>query len=327
VLVSVIVVNLNGSHLLPDCLGSLSEQTTPPAEIVVADNGSCDDSCGVVKRYGARWEPLGENLGFAKANNLAAARSKGEIFVFVNNDMRFRRDFLEELTSPLRQADDVFAADGVQLDWSGGRQIHGATYLIRRGILETLRRPALLPLWEIAQQAVDDTCDVLQACAANMAVHGEMFRELGGFDERLPAGWEDTEICWRAWLRGWRTVFTPQAVCWHKVGATSDHGVGVSLRYKGSLGGRLVFATKHLPAEAALACWFAAIAGAGGEIVQGRWRELAWRCATLREFAGHLPAVLAERRWLYRAAATTHRAHARWLSAKTSGRAQPNVLR
>ena len=88
-LVSTLVLNWNGAHLLPDCLATLATQDWPAHEVVVVDNGSRDDSAAVTARYPARWLPMGDNLGFTRAYNRAVRDAKGEFLFFVNNDMRF----------------------------------------------------------------------------------------------------------------------------------------------------------------------------------------------------------------------------------------------
>src|SRR5881628_4232775 len=94
-LVSTLVLNWNGAHLLPDCLATLARQDWPAHEVVVVDNGSADDSAAVAARYPARWLPMGDNLGFTRAYNRAVRDAKGALLFFVNNDMRFEPDCVE----------------------------------------------------------------------------------------------------------------------------------------------------------------------------------------------------------------------------------------
>jgi len=233
--------------------------------------------------------------------------------VFVNNDMRFAADFIAHLVGPLRADEKLFATDARQRDWRDTKDVHLATQLVRRSASDSVREPGLLPTLAIRQIPVTRRVDVLQACAGNMAVRRWMFEALGGFDARLPAGWEDTEICWRAWLRGWQSVFVPSAVCWHRVGASSKEGPGAWMRYRGSLGGRLLFATKHLPLADALAVWGAATAALSRDAVQFKWTAVARRGLVMADSSRHVPAVLQERRVLYRAAGRSPRQHLNWL--------------
>lgn len=70
------------------------------------------------------------------------------------------------------------------------------------------------------QKPAEENAPVFTATAASMLVRKTFFQMLGGFDERLPLGYEDVEICWRAWIHGWKTILVPQAVCWHRVGSS-----------------------------------------------------------------------------------------------------------
>ncbi len=161
------------------------------------------------------------------------------------------------------------------------------------------------------QEPVATTTPVLQACAANMAVRRNLFEALGGFDERLPAGWEDTEICWRAWLRGWPTLYVPDATCWHKASATSRTQDGSEVRFRGAVIGRLVFATRHLPWEHVLATWMASALGAIMTLARGRLTEAIERLKLIARCSTMAPDLLRDRSGLYRRGGKTPRAHFR----------------
>ena len=107
-----------------------------------------------------------------------------------------------------------------------------------------------MPRWEIEQLSMGFPGEAIQASGANMAVRRRMFEELGGFDGRLLAGWEDTEICWRAWLRGWSTVYVPDALLRHRVGAVTTSAVAPR-RSASSHHNMMRFALKCLPPAAA----------------------------------------------------------------------------
>lgn len=308
--VSVIVLNFNGADCLRDCLASLEGQSYRGLEIIVADNGSTDKSKEVAADFPVQWVELKRNFGFAHANNLAANHASGSLLTFVNNDMRFDRCFIERLVSPLISSNEVFATDARQLDWAGDKAIHLATRLASRPLAALFRAESVpLPRLSIEQVDSKETCDVIHACAANMAVRRSMFEHLGGFDPFLPAGWEDADICWRAWLRGWRTLFVPGAVCWHHVGRASSSQVGSWLRYRGALGGRLRFASKHLPLEDALLLWALALAGSPREAFRRGLTGLKQRFSVLIETIRHLPSALIERRRMYQMARISPRRH------------------
>ncbi|MHB8589535.1 MAG: glycosyltransferase family 2 protein [Candidatus Dormibacteraceae bacterium] len=313
-LVSAIVLNFNGASYLTDCLSSLVSQTYPKFEVLVADNGSTDDSKTVADDYAVRWVQLERNFGLAHATNLAVSHAKGSLLLFVNNDMRFDPSFIEALVEPFLVQTDLFATDARQLDWSGDHEVHLASRLRRRPLSATVGGGGgLLPRHDVEQIAVSSGCDAVQASGAGMAVRRSMFEELAGFDPAFLFSWEDTDICWRAWLRGWRTMFVPQAVCWHHVSMSAVSPAGSWYRYRGALGGKILFAMKHLPVEDAVLTGALVLAGGIKELVRGRpcaaWRRL----RVSMEFGRLLPAALKARRRAYREAGTSPRRHLRRL--------------
>jgi GT2 family glycosyltransferase len=304
-LVSVIVPTLNGARLLEGCLPSLTSQTYPELEVIVVDNASSDDTEDVADRFGVRYVKLDRNHGFAPAINKGVDAARGAILVFVNNDMRFDGAFVEHLVRPILDG-HAFATDARQLSWDGATELHGASRLLR------LRFPAapsrtLLPLLDVRQSHVESDAVVFQSCGGNMAVDRRRFDMLGRFDDRLIAGWEDTDIAWKAWARRWQTLFVPTAVCWHHVGVTSDLPEGAQVRLRGSLGGRLLFATKYLPIEHVLATWAHAIAGLLRRVVRDGWRGSASQARIVLDFGRLVPTLLRERRHFYRKVGRTPR--------------------
>jgi GT2 family glycosyltransferase len=320
--VSAIVLNWNGEHLLEACLASLLEQEVKGLEVIVADNGSTDRSEDVARRLGVRWLPLHRNHGFARGNNLAVSESDAEFILFLNNDMRFARDFVSRLLEPLEEDDGLFAADARQRDWNDRLDLHMATFVVRRGLLR-----GSLPLLDFEQRATSSLTRVVQGCSANLAVRRRMFEELGGFDERLPAGWEDTEICWRASLRGWATSYTPLALCWHDVGSSSTSPIGEVIRLWGTCGGKLVFSTKHLPVEHAIAAWLLEAFAPVREVAAGRTRRAATRARIVARYAEEIPAILAERRRIYSRAGTSPRKQLSRMLALGEPQARRSVAR
>ena len=216
--VSAIVLNWNGAHLLPDCLTTLAEQDWRSLELIVVDNGSLDDSEAVCGKHGARFLPMGENLGFSRANNRGALAAAGDFLFIVNNDMRFHPDCVSRLARVLGADDSLFAADPTQLDWDGTRVIHGRTRLVDGSFRDSVIPPFAAEYTAPAAAAVE----VPWGCAGSLLVRRDRFQELGGFDPTFFIDFEDTDLCWRAWRRGWRTVYVPDALLHHKVGMSGD---------------------------------------------------------------------------------------------------------
>jgi GT2 family glycosyltransferase len=224
-LVSIIAANYNGAHLLPECLSSLREQDYPHIEITVMDNGSTDESRRVTKNYGAEFIQLGYNYGLSVAYNRGAEASSGNYIFFVNNDMRFEKDCVSQLVRVLEQRNNsIFAADPLQYDWEGNNVIHYQGVFVRISSLKSIFSEMFLPLPPLIKTYVpcQEITEVPWGCAGSLMVKRDMFEELGGFDKTFFIDFEDTDLCWRAWLRGWRTLFVPQAKLYHKWSASFD---------------------------------------------------------------------------------------------------------
>ena len=102
--ISVVLLNWNGAHLLPTCLDSLRAQTFQDFEIIMPDNGSTDASRELVaERYPeVRVIPFPRNLGFCLAMNAGMREAKGEFVFSLNNDTELDPRCLEELVAVMR---------------------------------------------------------------------------------------------------------------------------------------------------------------------------------------------------------------------------------
>jgi len=306
-LVSVVIVNRNGAEHLRICLPSLRAQSYEPIEIIVVDNASSDGSAEVTKNAGARWVGLLSNIGLARALNRGAAAATGELLLFVNNDMRFDRDFVTALAEAFLEDKNIFAADGMQYDWEGNKPGHQATRAAKRALSgSAIQLVPGLYLWQ--EEAAKNT-PALMASAACMLVRSDIFDRIGRFDERLPLSYEDVEICWRAWIGGWKTVYVPGAICWHRVGSSCRSAEGSRLLFKGILKGRLLLATKLLPLRYAIWTWLLATAGLAKDLACLQWQTAMDRLEVLLQYSAYIPPLLHEKAALFRAVGITPEQH------------------
>lgn len=302
--VSAIIANWNGAHHLRICLPSLHAQTHPPLEIIVVDNASTDDSAAAAHEFGAKWLPLAKNSGLAPALNRGARIAAGEFLLFVNNDMRFDPDFVKALLDPLLRDGRAFASDGLQYDWEGTNAVHLATRLTKSPPPFT-SSVEFVPWLSFYPQAVSQPTSVFMGSAACMLTRQSAFMKLGGFDDRLPLGYEDIEICWRAGTLGWKMIYAPSAVCWHHVGASGRSVEGARFNFRGILTGRLLLATKLLPLRYAFITWIVSSAGLLKDLSQLRWRFAKDRLGVLFKLMLLSPQLLRERFALFRTADIT----------------------
>jgi N-acetylglucosaminyl-diphospho-decaprenol L-rhamnosyltransferase len=243
--VSVVVANYQGEAVLADCLESLARQSERPAEIIVADAGSTDRSREIAARFGARWLER-PNLGLGHLYNSGAALSTTEYVLLSNNDVALEDRCLALLCSALSADASLFAADPRQMDWGGTRLVHGHTTLRRGRLLHEL-----VPGYRLDQTgSADETVPTVFANGGCMLVRRKRLLELGGFDETFFLDFEDLDLCWRAWLRGWGSVYVPAAWLRHRVGAAMTAQV-LPRRLSSSHHNLTRFALKCLPRGAA----------------------------------------------------------------------------
>ena len=240
--VAAVVGSYRSAALLPDCIESLRAQEPPLAEIVVVDASSGDGSADVARSLGARvLEVPNRGLGFLY--NEGARATTAHYVLAANPDTSFDPACSARLAAALDSDPTRFAADPRQLDWSGARTIHART-LLRPG---SLREP--IPGLRVDPLAhANEVVTTTTANAGAMLVRRPMLSELGGFDEKLFLEYEDLDLCWRAWLRGWSSVYVPEAVLRHRVGGATGEA-DAPRRLAASHTSIVRFAAKCLPGD------------------------------------------------------------------------------
>jgi GT2 family glycosyltransferase len=168
-------------------------------------------------------------------NAIVAARAE-EIVVILNNDMRFDPDFVDPLVAHMA-APDVFAVGARLLEWDGSRQQNAA----RRG---WTTRGWFYKRW--ATEAVG-AVHTLEAPGGASAYRRDMFVELGGFDPLYhPGYYEDFDLAYRAWARGWRCIHEPRSVIYHHESVTLTDVLGDSRRARVHMRNHLLFTAKNI---------------------------------------------------------------------------------
>ena len=240
--VAVVIGNYRGEHLLPDCLASLTAQTLAPSEVVVVDGASPDRSIEVAESLGARVLKR-ENRGLGHLYNEGAGATAAEFVLLLNSDVALDNRCLELLAAALAADSSLFAADPRQVAWEGGRDVKARTTLARGRLLREF-----IPSLHLDDNVPSSkTVPTVSAHGAAMLVRRELLLELGGFDETFFLEWEDLDLCWRAWLRGYGSVYVPDAWLRHRVGGATESG-DLTGRLSSSHHNLLRFALKCLPA-------------------------------------------------------------------------------
>ena len=212
--VTVVVVSYNTREALQRCLAALRG-----IAIVVVDNGSEDDSARMVRQEFPSVELIetGENLGFARANNVGAARATTPLVLFLNSDAYADPGAVERLAAAFED-ETVVAAGGRLRNPDGSLQDSVAGRLTLRAVLleQTLLERLFGGYWKTRSLPNDRSSEVEQVMGACLM----MRRDLEPWDERFFLYCEDTDLCRRLRGRG-RILYDPEAGFEHELGASS----------------------------------------------------------------------------------------------------------
>lgn len=209
-MVGIIILNWNGKEFLEKCVPSVIKAARMYGnnlEIIIADNASNDGSVDYIKynHYPVKIISFRNNLGFAKAMNLAIGESKADIIIGLNNDVIVDENFISPLVRQFSGDENIFAVGSKMILWDKKTLYFGrAVGKFICGIFTRKFEEPFIPT------------NTLYACAGAFAVNRKKFLELDGFDEDMAAFWEDLDLCYRAWKQGYRIVYDPRSVVYHK---------------------------------------------------------------------------------------------------------------
>lgn len=218
-LVSIIIVNWNGKNYLSECLRSLQRVIYPHYEIILVDNGSTDGSVDFVQQFYPDVKIIRnkDNLGFAEANNRGVRESNGDYVLFLNNDTKVEPSFLTELLKIMDSDLSIAGCQSKILFMDNSRRLGGVgSFLTTTGILYHYGYK------QADQDRFNKVVDIFSAKGACMLFRRAVLNEIGLFDGDFFAYFEETDLCWRAWLAGYRIVYAPTSVVYHIEGATSS---------------------------------------------------------------------------------------------------------
>lgn len=234
---SVVILNWNGRTHLERYLPSVVAHTTGDAEVIVADNGSTDDSLVWLRlNYpDVRVVRLDKNYGFAGGYNRAFKEIESEYYLLLNSDVEVTAGWWQPLVALLDAEPEVAAvapkllsdAERDKFEYAGaaGGFIDYLGYPFCRGrILSRVERD---------EGQYDDSRDIFWASGAAMCCRSEVYHALGGFDDDFFAHMEEIDLQWRMQLAGWRIMVEPKSRVYHLGGGTlpvSSHKIYLNHR-------------------------------------------------------------------------------------------------
>lgn len=219
--VAVVIVNWNSGAYLERCLCSLERQLNPPNKVIVVDNGSSDGSLIAAENtcLNTVVVRLAENVGFAKANNLALAECADVDWVAtLNADAFAESTWLTELLNAAREYPDFSFFASCMLKEADTSLYDGAgdAYFVS-GLAK--RRRYMKPY----RGSDNRSTEVFAPCAAAALYRKDAWLEVNGFDEDFFCFFEDVDLGFRLRLKGHKCLYVADAVVHHVGGGLTQH--------------------------------------------------------------------------------------------------------
>ncbi len=229
--VAVVIMNWNGARLMEQFLPSVCRYSNSElADVVVADNGSTDDSLQLLADRFPTVSvlPFKKNYGYAGGYNKAIDMLRRYKFaVLLNSDVEVTPCWLEPVIEYMQAHEDVMACqpkilsynDKSRFEYAGAAggflDCHGYPYC-RGRIFDSIE--------EDVGQYDTSVANVFWASGAAMFVRTDSYLRLGGLDSRFFAHMEEIDLCWRMHLDGGRVVVVPQSAVYHLGGGSLPAG-------------------------------------------------------------------------------------------------------
>lgn len=222
-LVSVIIPHWNGKQHLQVCLSALRRQSHQAHEVILVDNGSTDGSQQFIREFfpEVKLLELGRNLGFTGACNAGYRVARGEYIALLNNDTEADPNWLGSVVDGFCRYPRAGIIASKLLLFERRDHLHAAGDFYRvDGI------PGNRGAWQRDEGQYDKEEEVFGACAAAAIYRRQMLDEVGFLDDAFYFSCEDVDLAWRAQLHGWRVIYLPQAIVYHKLKATGGSVTG-----------------------------------------------------------------------------------------------------
>ena len=226
--VAVVILNWNGQKYLEQFLPSVLASEYNNLEVVVADNGSSDDSISFVKKQFPAVSIISfpRNYGFAKGYNEAFKQIASDYVVILNSDVEVQSGWIQPMVDLLESDSTIVGCQPKILsyqrknvfDYAGaaGGWIDKYGYPFGKG--------RVFDVCEVDHGQYDQSEPIFWASGAALFIRYHAFLELKGFDEYFFAHQEEIDLCWRLQLAGYKLYSCPESVVYHLGGGTLPRG-------------------------------------------------------------------------------------------------------
>lgn len=226
--VAIVILNWNGRKYLEQFLPSVIVSSYNDFEIIIADNGSIDDSISFLKTNypNIRLISFTENYGFAKGYNEALKQIDAEYYVLLNSDVEVDKNWLLPMVNLLDANEHIAACQPKILSYHSKKifEYAGAAggWLDKYGY--PFAKGRVFDICEEDKGQYDQQEPIFWASGASLFIRSAVFHDMKGFDEYFFAHQEEIDLCWRIQLTGLMIYSCPASVIYHVGGGTLPKG-------------------------------------------------------------------------------------------------------
>lgn len=223
IVVSIIVINFNGSKYVRKCVNSIFESKTPNLEVIVVDNGSIDNSLAIlntfkqIKNNTLKIIALKKNFGPSYARNQGVKIARGKYIGFLDNDTIVDKQWARESINVFEQNNRLGVIQcKLLLNKERNKIDYVGEYIGQNGFLIQTAQAG-----EIDKNQYNKPSKILAAKSAGMFIRKDVFNKIRGFDEDYFIYVEETDLGWRVWLAGYECRYIPKSIVYHEFGTST----------------------------------------------------------------------------------------------------------
>jgi GT2 family glycosyltransferase len=223
---SIVILNFNGKNLLRQFLPSVI-QHSKEAEIVVADNGSTDQSLFVLKSEfpQVRIIALEKNYGFCGGYNRALKQVQADYYLLLNSDVEVTEGWLKPLTNMLDRDPTIAAVQPKILSYQDRNKFEYAG--AAGGFIDTLGYPFCRGrVFQYVEQDIgqyDDEREIFWATGACFLIRSKIYHHFNGLDEDFFAHMEEIDLCWKMNRASYKICYSGKSKVYHKGAGTLEY--------------------------------------------------------------------------------------------------------
>jgi GT2 family glycosyltransferase len=222
--VAVVILNWNGASFLEKFLPNVLHCTGNDAEVIVADNGSTDNSVVFMQEHfpDVRLILNNQNFGYAEGYNVALSQIDADYYVLLNSDVEVTSNWISPIIELMEADKSVAACQPKLLSYTCRQELEyagaGGGFIDKLGYPFCRGRLFQTPEQDIGQY--DDTREIFWASGACMFVRASVFQGVGGLDKDFFAHMEEIDFCWRVKNLGYRIMYCGKSVIYHVGGGS-----------------------------------------------------------------------------------------------------------